>query len=114
MLCEKYEFFPKKSEWTNKVLFIETLEDISTPNIYGKMLNALKVRGIFDEINAVIVGKPLNEIYYDEYKEIVLKVIDNKMLPILYNVNFGHVYPHCILPYGAKISYNHNNKKSIL
>ena len=36
-----------------------------------------------------LVGKPQDEAFYEEYKEIYRKVIGNNELPIVYNVNFG-------------------------
>ena len=75
------------------------------------MLLALKEREIFNVINAIIIGKPQDEIYYEEYKRVLLRVIDNKNLSVVYNVNFGHAYPHCILPYGTKVRYVHEERK---
>ena len=52
-------------------------------------------------VNGVLVGKPQDEAYYQEYKDILIRVIDNEKLPIVYNVNFGHATPRCTLQYGA-------------
>ena len=76
-----------------------------------KELLVLKERGIFDVINGILVGKPQDEMYYEEYKDIYFEVIDNKELPILYNVNFGHATPRCVIPYGIKIQVDANKKK---
>ncbi|RRD40719.1 LD-carboxypeptidase [Leptotrichia sp. OH3620_COT-345] len=110
-ICEKYKIFPSKEEWKGKILFIETAEGKPLPEEYEKMLETLKEKEIFNVINGIIVGKPQDEVYYDEYKKILCKVINNTELPILYNVNFGHAYPRCILPYGLNIDYNHSEKK---
>ena len=55
----------------------------------------------------------MDETYYNEYKDILCKIVDNHELPILYNINFGHAYPKCILPYGLKIEYNHSEREII-
>lgn len=51
----------------------------------------------------MIVGKPQDEQYYEEYKKVYLEMFGDKELPILYNVNVGHALPRAILPYGARI-----------
>lgn len=109
-ICEKYQLFPSRSEWSGKILFIETCEEKPIPSLFEKELLALKELGVFDEVNGVLVGKPQDETYYDEYKEIYKKIITNKNLPIVYNVNFGHAQPHCILPYGLNASVDMTQK----
>lgn len=101
-VCEKYSLFPSKEEWTGKILFIETSEEKPSPEVLRHELNALKKKGIFDVISGIIVGKPQDEQYYAEYKEIYLEVLEGKELPVLYNVNFGHALPRCVIPYGIE------------
>jgi len=48
-------------------------------------------------VNGVLVGKPQDEAYYQEYKDILIRVIENEKLPIVYNVIFGHAMPRCAL-----------------
>ena len=48
----------------------------------------LQEKGVFDVVKGVLVGKPQDEAYYQEYKDILIRVIDNEKLPIVYNVNF--------------------------
>ena len=112
-ICEKYKIFPSSEEWKDKILFIETSEGKSSPEEYEKMLNTLKEKVILDSLGGIIVGKPQNEAYYEEYKKILCKVVNNPDIPIVYNVNFGHAYPRCILPYGINVEYRHSEKKFI-
>lgn len=109
-ICEKYGLFPSIEEWKNKILFIETCEEKPKPEVFEKELNTLKNTGVFDVISGIIVGKPQDEEYYEEYKEIYYKVIENRNLPIIYNVNFGHAYPRCIIPYGMEAEVNLDKK----
>lgn len=111
IICEKYEIFPSKQEWAGKILFIETSEERPTPEIFEKALIALREKGVFDVINGILVGKPQDEIYYQEYKEILLQVIDNHELPIVYNVNFGHAAPRCALSYGVMATVDMTQKR---
>ena len=43
----------------------------------------------------------MNEKYYDEYKDVYRKVFGDLDTPVLFNVNFGHSVPRCIIPYDA-------------
>jgi muramoyltetrapeptide carboxypeptidase LdcA involved in peptidoglycan recycling len=43
----------------------------------------------------------MDETYYNEYKDVLIKTIGNPKLPILYNINIGHATPHCIMPFGV-------------
>ena len=49
--------------------------------------------------------------YYQEYKDILIRVIDNEKFPIVYNVNFGHSMPRCALQYGAVAKVDMKQKK---
>lgn len=105
--------WPDVNEWENKILFIETSEEKPSPDNVVYFLRHLVALGIMNKINGIIVGKPKDEVYYDEYKKAFLKVIkeeENLNLPILYNVNFGHSAPMCTLPYGINAVVNLDNK----
>ena len=115
LIYDKYQIFPTLEERKGKILFIETSEERSTPAFYAQMLRIFKVfrrniSCICNFFNGIFVGKPQNEIYYQEYKQVLCEIVDNPDLPILYNVNFGHAYPRCILPYNALVAYDHNEK----
>lgn len=109
-LCEKYELFPSEKEWQGKILLLETSEEETEPALYEKMIHALKGRGVFRAVNGVIVGKPMDEIYYEEYKNILVETIADKALPILYNVNVGHATPRCIIPFGVHAEVDANQQ----
>lgn len=100
-ITRRYNIFPGAEEWQGKILFAETSEERPGPQRLKQLLEALKEQGVFRNISGIIVGKPQNEQYYEEYKEVWRDVIDDPELPILYNVNFGHAAPRAILPYGA-------------
>lgn len=100
-LCQKYNLFPSLNEWENKILLLETSEERPKPELFRKMILKLQEYGIFDVISGLIIGKPQNEEYYNEYKQIILDEIRNKNLSIVYNVNIGHSTPRCIIPFGV-------------
>ena len=105
-ICSKYNLFPTLEEWKNKILLIESSQEKSKPDLYRKMILTLKDYGLFDVLAGVLVGKPQNEIYYEEYKSILLEEITNKHLPIVYNINVGHSTPRCIIPFGVEAEVN--------
>ena len=111
------EIWPSKDAWENKVLFLETCEDEVPPDYLKYYLRNLVAQGIIDKINGIIIGKPQNEKYYEEYKEVYKNVIggeaNRSKLPILYNVNIGHTAPMCIFPLGQKIKVDLNKKEII-
>ena len=113
-VCEKYGLFPNIEEWKGKIIFIETSEEKPVPQLFEKEISMLKDKGVFKVVSGVLVGKPQDEAYYDEYKEILVKVIDDPELPIVYNVNFGHAAPRCTLQYGIMAKVDMQKKKIYL
>ena len=101
-VCQKYQLFPKLDDWKDKILLVETAEGASAPGEYRKMVNALKKSGIFNVLSGVIVGKPIDNLYAEEYKQILIEVIDDPNLPIVFNINIGHATPRAIIPFGVK------------
>ncbi len=108
---EKYDIFPSNDKWKGKILFIETSEENPSEEVYREYIRALKEKGVFEYINGIIHGKPQNEVHYDIYKKVLIEEIDNKELPILFNVNFGHSYPRTVLAYGVEVLVSTNGIK---
>ncbi len=109
---EKYKIFPSQEEWVGKIMFLESSEECLSPRELKVFLDELKSRGVLGVISGIIVGKPQNEVFYEEYKEIYLEVC-GKELPIMYNVNFGHALPRCVLPLGIEVEVDIESKKII-
>ena len=101
-ICEKYGLFPEKEEWKGKILFIETCEEQPKPELLARELAMLREKGVFEEITGILAGKPQDEVFYEEYKQVYRKAVENPELSIVYNVNFGHAHPRCVLPYGVE------------
>lgn len=114
LVYEKYQILPTNEEWQEKILFLETSEERPTPEMLETMLMELKNRGILNLVKGIIVGKPIDEVYYDEYKEIYKKIFADLTTPVMYNINFGHSVPRCILPYDAETIIDYDNKKIIV
>lgn len=97
--------FPALKDFKSAIFFVETSEEYITPIDLESELRTLAVIGVFEQVNGVIIGKPQNNVYYEEYKT-VWQTIMNEFgyhdLPVLYNGSFGHNEPKCILPYGLQ------------
>ena len=102
VLCEKYRLFPEKEDWKGRIILLETSEEKPTPEKYRESLEYLKARGVFDAVNGVLAGKPMDETYAAEYKELLKEVIAKPELPIVFNINIGHAMPRCIIPFGVE------------
>lgn len=100
-IVEKYALFP--DDWSDKILLLETSEELMPPAKYREALMYLKDKGVFSQVRAIICGKPMDNVYYDEYRDILTDVIGDKELPILYNFNIGHGLPRCIVPFNRDV-----------
>ena len=101
LLCKKYRLFPEIADWTGKILLLESSEEKMPPQKYRKAVLTLKETGIFDVLSGVLIGKPMDETYAQEYKQILVDVVNNPSLPMVCNINIGHAQPRCIIPFGV-------------
>ena len=100
-VCQKYHLFPDAKGWQGRILLLETSEEKLSPEKYRQALGFIKERGVFETISGVLTGKPMDETYAEEYKQLLVEVIDKPDLPIVCNVNIGHAMPRCIMPFGV-------------
>ncbi len=106
--------WPSLDDFKDKILFLETSEEKMPPNYLLWYLRNLGAQGILNNIKGMIIGKPQDEQFYEEYKEVYLNVINEfncPDLPIIYNINVGHASPTGILPLGIEIEVDYDNKK---
>ncbi len=94
-------------------MFLETCEEKPEPELLYRELKAVEETGAFEVINGIIFGKPQDEQYYEEYKEIYREMFERRSISVLYNVNFGHALPRAILPYGAKVRADSKNQEIV-
>ena len=50
----------------------------------------------------MLAGKPMDETYAEDYKQLLSEVIDRPGLPVVFNLNIGHAMPRCIIPFGVE------------
>lgn len=112
-------YWVKPEDWKGKIMFLETSEEMPTPLQFQRWLRNYAASGILQNINGLILGRPYENQYWEEYDEILLKVVKEEAglgaLPIISGMDFGHTCPIFTLPYGvnAKIDCAHQ-KFSIL
>lgn len=105
----------KKQDFAQKVLLLESSEGKMSPDCYRRVIRAFKDMGAFEALSGLIVGKPIDEVYFEEYRQILSEELADATFPILYNINIGHAYPHTVLPLGALVEVDGKlNKLTIL
>ena len=83
LVCSRYALFPNEEDWVGKILLLETSEEKMPPEKFYQALTLLKETGIFDSISGLLVGKPMDEVYSEEYKRLLFDVIANPSLAML-------------------------------
>lgn len=107
------KLFPELDKFDNSILFLETSETKSEPHLVEYWLRNYGAMGVLEKVNGIIFGKPSDEMYYEEYKDVIFKVLaeyDRKDLAVLYNLSFGHCEPKMCIPYGARAEINCGKK----
>jgi muramoyltetrapeptide carboxypeptidase LdcA involved in peptidoglycan recycling len=109
------DFWPEKSEWNDTILFLETSEDKPAPEYFRWWLRNFAAQGIFRQVKGIIVGRPYDNLYVQEYNDILLKIIRDEEglteLPIISEMDFGHTCPTFTIPFGAVAEIDMVNKK---
>ncbi len=110
LLCRTYGLFPEAEDWKGRILLLETSEEKPTPHEYRQALEYLKAAGVFEAVSGVLAGKPMDETYAREYRQLLTEVVDRPELPIVYNLNVGHAKPRCIIPFGVEATVDADNQ----
>lgn len=97
-IFEHYDIMPPAEFWAGKILLLESSEEKVSPDNLEVMLRVLNEKGFFDRITGLLIGKPQDEAFYEEYKQVYLDIITREDLPIVYNINVGHATPRAIIP----------------
>ena len=72
------------------------------PEKYRQALEYLREAGVFDAVSGVLAGKPMDEAFEAEYRQLLMDVIGRSNLPVVFKLNIGHAMPRCILPFGIE------------
>ena len=102
------------NEFDGAILFLETSEETMSPDNLLYSLRNYGAQKILQRLNGILFGKPYQNKYYEEYKDVIRKVLKEyklETLPVMYNLSFGHNQPMHIIPYGAVARLDLNNKR---
>ena len=98
------EFWPDNELWTNSILFFETSDAKPEPDYFRWWLRNYAQQGILTKANGIILGRPDNNAYVNEYNDELLKVLGEEGLtnmPVITEMDFGHTCPVFTIPYGS-------------
>ena len=101
VLCRQYSLFPRAEDWNGRILLLETSEEQMSPEKFCRALGFLKEAGVFKAVSGVLFGRPMDNVYREEYHRLLVQTVDDPALPILADLNVGHALPRCILPFGV-------------
>lgn len=100
-------FFPKMKD--NLLLLEETCEP---PYRVDRMLSQLKNAGIFNEIKGVVLGRFINCVETNltnkslTINDVIADYFESMKIPVIYNVNHGHVPETISIPIGLSCTIN--------
>ncbi len=108
------DYWVKPSEWTGKIMFIETSEVKMPPDNFRWIMRNYAASGILKNIKGLIVARPYDNLYWKEYDDILVQVLNQEEgltdLPIVTGMDFGHTCPTFTLPLGIMAEINSENK----
>jgi muramoyltetrapeptide carboxypeptidase LdcA involved in peptidoglycan recycling len=101
-------YWPTPQQWENAILFIETSEEAPPPAQVKYGLRAMAALGVLSRISGILFGRPGGDISPDkftDYDAVLKQVVKDENglsnLPIISNIDIGHTDPMMVLPYGA-------------
>lgn len=98
------EFWPANELWTDSILFFETSDVKPEPDYFRWWLRNYAQQGILKKVNGIILGRPDNNDYVNEYNDELIKVLCEEGLtdmPVITEMDFGHTCPVFTIPYGS-------------
>lgn len=102
-----FDLLQGSAQFEGKILggCLESLYDIFDNSRYADSTELCQKYKLFPDLSdwegkILLVGKPMDETFHDDYKEALLDIIDSN-IPIVYNLNVGHATPRAIVPFGV-------------
>ncbi|KUF43394.1 peptidase S66 [Myroides marinus] len=105
--------WPELEVWRGAILFLESSEEKPDPKYVRYWLMGFAAMGILNVINGIIVGRPYDNEFVQEYDDVILQVLNEEglySLPVITQMDFGHTCPTFTLPYGRIAEIDCKNK----
>ena len=102
------KFLPENT-FDNSILFLEDCE--TNINEFCSYIECLKLHGVLDKVKGIIFGKFDTNNMNEAIDNFVLNYFEEYNIPIVTNLDFGHVCPILTLPIGAKAILNCDNNE---
>lgn len=113
-LLKGTDYWLTPDEWENSIMFLETSEKMMNPSNFKWILQNYAAQGILHNINGLIVGRPFDNKFTEEYNRILLQIVrdENQLieLPIITEMDFGHTSPTFTIPFGLIAEINCEKK----
>ncbi|MBO9594472.1 MAG: LD-carboxypeptidase [Niabella sp.] len=106
-------WWPQPELWENSILFFETSEEKPRPEFVRYWLRNYAATGILKQARGILMGRPYDNCYAQEYETELLKVLDEEGLydlPVITQMDFGHTCPVFTIPYGRLAEINCRNQ----
>ena len=103
----------KDEDYDGALLFVEDIPEFFGEENVRAFFEYLGQKGILQRINGIVIGKASDNKPFSKRAEIIRHIVSDKYsckIPILYGLNFGHLSPTCVLPYGALAEIDCDNK----
>lgn len=107
------DYWIDNKEWKDSIIFIETSEVTIPPDLFEDHFRNYATQGILQNAKGIIFARPYYNKFSEEYKKIIMKVInenDLNHLPIITDMDFGHIDPVFTIPYGIMAEIDPNRK----
>lgn len=118
------KYIPEPEKLEDKVLVLETSEELPEDFWVDWLMTSLGERGLLDNFKAVVVGRPKTRHFEepskeerDEFKENQKEAIKRNIeryapeTPVIFNFDFGHTDPIIPVPIGGEIKIDTENKE---
>lgn len=110
------KIWPKPDVWQGAILFVENSEDAMNADQFTWNLRNFGAQGIIQNLAGIIFAKPCNipEENWGEYDAALKRVtaeFNRPDLPIITQMDFGHIDPIFTIPFGAMATIDPVNKR---
>lgn len=102
------EYLPTEI-FKDSIMFLEDCE--TNINEFCSYIERLRINGVLNNVRGIMLGKFDTNEMNENIDSFLKEYFKNYNIPIISNIDFGHVYPVLTLPIGAEAKLNVNNNE---